>query len=606
MGPPENPNLQTFDNTGLLAGPMEEGVGFVDTTALRTGPVGSEFTVVAPLNPATGSTAGGTQIEWQDDSQMANMTAAYFAGNPATSISQTSTEFYATTPAGSPGPADLYALAADGGMFIAPEGFSYGPTILEVTPGAATAEGGGTGVVYGYGFGSTTYNSPVPSDLQITIGGKSAAVTAYAGNAYNVDLPPFPLEGVAYTIPSGAAGTSPDVAVTSSSGTATISGGFQYLPSTQQFPVSGASLVQGIYDSTRDIYYFTDASQIRVFSRTQGQWLTPIQFPAAPSGASHRFWGIALSPDGSKLAVSDNGAAVIYLIDPDSTTSIQTFPTTFGGSFLDPVGVAISDSGVVYFATSNTILGGYDCFFKLDTTSGQITTYSAILGNPPSPLFRVAISSDNSQVFFNDDGSVLSVDTATDKLSYAFDGPECCGDYDLTLSPNQASLEATSYLFDANLNAESYFVLNDREALSTTYVYGTKFSPDSTLLFQPSTNGIDVYDGRLGTLRTRISLPFALSQNFDALVSDGKDNVLIAITGQTGNGIAIVDLSSLADPPPLSYKRVRTALDTASVWGGGASAAPPKFRQYPSSLTKRPVPRNVVKHAANVLLQKKH
>lgn len=127
------------------------------------------------------------------------------------------------------------------------------------------------------------------------------------------------------------------------------------------------------------------------------------------------------------------------------------------------------------------------------------------------------------------------------------------GDYDLTLAPNQSTLEATSYLYDTNLNAESYLTVNDRESFNISYVYGAKLSADARLFFQPSTNGIDVYDGRLGTLRSRISLPFALSQNFDALVSDGQDNVLIAITGQTGNGIAILDLSSLAEPAPLAY-----------------------------------------------------
>lgn len=406
FGPAINPNLQAFDNTGLIAGPMEEGVGFLDTTALRTGSVGSGFTIVAPLNPATGSVAGGTQTEWLDNSQIqsATLTAAYFAGNVATSISQSGTDFYATTPAGSAGPADLYAPASNGGLFIFPEAFSYGPTILEVTPGTATADGGGTGTIYGYGFGATGYNIPVPSDLQISIGGKPATVTGYIGDAYNIDDPPFPLEAATYTIPSGTAGTSGDVTVTSSSGTATLAGGFQYLPSTQQFSLSGASsLAQGIYDSAQDIYYFTDASEIRVFSRTQGQWLTPIQVPAAPSGTTHRLWGIALSPDGSKLAVSDQGASVIYLIDPDSTTSIQTFPTTFGGSSLDPAGLAISDSGMIYFATSNVPPGSYECFFKLSTSSGQITPYPSILGDNLSPLFRTAISLDNSQVFFNND-----------------------------------------------------------------------------------------------------------------------------------------------------------------------------------------------------------
>ena len=100
-----------------------------------------------------------------------------------------------------------------------------------------------------------------------------------------------------------------------------------------------------------------------------------------------------------------------------------------------------------------------------------------------------------------------------------------------------------------------FLTANDREAQNVSYLYGMKYSPNGSLLFQPSTNGIDVFDGNLGTFRNRIALPFALSQNFDALVSDGTDNVLVAITGQTGNGgIAVIDLSSLPQPAPLPYR----------------------------------------------------
>jgi len=97
------------------------------------------------------------------------------------------------------------------------------------------------------------------------------------------------------------------------------------------------------------------------------------------------------------------------------------------------------------------------------------------------------------------------------------------------------------------------YALNDREVLNIAYVYGAKLSPDGRLLFQPSTNGIDVLDGRLGNLLTRISLPVALSTGFDALVADGNDNVVIAITGTDGTGIAVVDLTSIAEPPSPPY-----------------------------------------------------
>src|SRR5438093_10489288 len=62
-------------------------------------------------------------------------------------------------------------------------------------------------------------------------------------------------------------------------------------------------------------------------------------------------------------------------------------------------------------------------------------------------------------------------------------------------------------------------------------------------------------DGRLGTLLTRIALPITLSPNYDALVSDGKDNILVAITGTNGDGVAVIDLGSIPEPPPLPYDR---------------------------------------------------
>ena len=603
-GPASQACLQAFDGTGLLAGPMEEGVGFLDTTTLQTGVVGSQF-----LNdyvvPATGPTAGGTAVEFEILAPSPKMTAAYFRGNPATSISQASGEFEAATPAGTAGPADLYALMADGGMLIVPEGFSYGPTILEVTPNAATADGGGTGIVYGYGFGSTQDNSSIPTNLQITVGGKSAAVTGYAPDAYGLLSPPFNLQAASYTMPPGTADTSATIEVTTQAGTATASGALQYIPALQQFPLAGATLLQGVYDATRDLYYFTDAAEIRVFSRAQGHWLTPIQVPAAPAGTTNRLWGIALSSDGSELAVSDAGAGAIYLIDPSSTGMVQSFP--IGQTGWEPGGLAISDAGAIYFGefVPGTDGNGYS---KLDTKTGKFTQLYSSSGDDYTgvSLLRDAISSDNSHVFFNNNGAVFSIDTATDTITYAAVDPGCCyGDYDLTLSADQTTLEATSYLYDMNLNADSYLVLSDRDVLNISYVYGTKLSPDGTLLFQPSTNGIDVFDGRLGTLRERISLPVALSENYDALVSDGTDNVLIAITGVTGNGIAIVDLSSLSEPAPLPYVRTRAHPNFASLPGYDAIARQPQLRRGSAIRTGRQIPITSVKHAANGILLSK-
>lgn len=559
MGPAASPNYEAMDTTGLLAGPLEEGFGFLDTTTLQTGPVDATYTN-AYLTPATGPISGGTQVQWSLPNDGGNFSPTiYFGGNQGTSASVNSYTATVTTPAGLPGPVPVYLFAPDGGMQLVADGFSYGPTILEVTPNISTADGGGPGVIYGYGFGPAL-STTVPANLSVMVDGTPVTMVGFDGEAYDVAAPPFQLQAIYYTIPGGVSGTSTDVVVTSSSGSTVAQNSMSYLPTPQQYALSGSQLAQGIYDPVRDVYYFTDANRIQVFSLTQGQWLSPINIPA-PNGASQRLWGIALSPDGSKLAVADSQANVIYLIDPTDTSSVLTFPfapSESPGVIAHPVGVAMSDAGMVYIAAFVEGGTGYHAFFKLDTNTGALTDYGIdgpgefIDGVPQDVYLRTEISSDNSTAFFNADGGVFTIDTATDTVSRMVN-QGCCGNYDLALSNNQTQFEASSYLYDTNLDAESFLVMNDREALDISYVYGAKLSPDGTLLFQPSTNGIDVYDGRVGTLLNRIALPFALSTNYDALVEDGSDNVLIGITGTNGDGIAVLDLTSLSEPGPLPY-----------------------------------------------------
>lgn len=570
-GPIDSPYFLATDGSGLFVGPMEEGIGFVDLSVLQAGPVGTQFenAYAKPLSPPTGPTTGGTATLWSDVAPVAPLKSIYFGSGQASDISTSPNDPYpftgilASTPGGSIGPADVYVFTSDGGMQLLPEAFSYGPTILEVTPNMATAEGGGTGYIYGYGFGPLNATT-IPSGLTVTVGGSAAPVTAFNGNAYNSAYPPFPLESIAYTVPPGTSGTSVNVDVTTSSGSTTAASALSYLPATQQFPLTGSSLAQGVYDPYTGLYYFTDTNQIQVFSRTQGKWLSPISIPA-PAGTTQRLWGIALSPDGTKLAVSDANADAIYVLDPASPTSVKTFIVgPVSGFQNDPTGLAISDTGNVYFMV--LVIGqggGADQFFKLNTNTGAIFNYGI---NGPGlgandAYLRNVISSDNSRVFSNELGYIFYIDTATDTPVHANIYLECCylgsGNYDLALSSNQTQFEGTGYFYDFNLNAESFYTQNDREILNIAYVYGAKLSPDGRLFFQPSTNGIDVFDGNLGDLLDRISLPFALSPNYDALVDDGTDNVLVAIIGN-GDGIAIVDLTSISEPPPLPYDRNRS------------------------------------------------
>jgi WD40 repeat protein len=462
-----------------------------------------------------------------------------------------------------------------------PEGFSYGPTIVEATPDSSTAEGGGIGIIYGYGLGPAG-TSTAPSDLQVSIGGHSATITSFTSNAYGLSSPPFLLEAVAFKIPPGIAGTGTDITVTTTSGSTTLTTGMHYLPAIQQIPVAGASLAQGIYDSHRNLFYFSDTNSIRVFSRTNQTWMPSMTLP----DTGHRLWAMSLSPDGSKLVVSDPPTGTIYLFDPSGVSAPHAFPLNPATTLypVQPGGLAVTDSGTVYFGRAVIGLFGASSLARLDLSTGAIAEFSSVgsSGINSDINFHLALSKDNSRAYFNDQGQMLYVDTASNTVVYKPVGDGCCyGDYDLHLANNQSSIEATGYLYDGDANGQAGLALNLREAMNTQYVDGTAFSPDGTLLFQPSTNGIDVFDGRLFTLRTRIALPVALGQYYDALVAGGPDDKLLAITGATGTGIAIIDLTSLSEPDPLPYLTMMSGFAPTFRLNGSAptgAARVPAFR----------------------------
>jgi IPT/TIG domain len=600
VGPCCSPNYGAVDANGVLGGPIEEGFGFLDTTQLRTGAVGTTFSN-AYLNPATGSASGGTSVQVSEPATANSESSVFFGKAPATSLSASGGSLSFTSPASDPGPVNVFVFTSDGGMQLIADGFSYGPSILQVTPDSSTAEGGGVGVIYGYGF-APAGATQVPPDLSVQVGGTPVAILGINSNAYGISSPPYLLQSILYTIPRGSAGSTADVSVTTGSGTTKENGALRYLPSLKQFSLSNASLVQGVYDPVRDVYYFTDANKIQVFSLSQGAWLTPISI-SPPSGTKQRLWGISLSPDATKLAIADAGAGVVYLLNPSDTTSVRIIPvapSNPSGVVVLPAGVAITDSGLAYLTVDVQGGTGYHNFYKLDTNTGVLSDLGIDgpgLGSSDLNL-RTSISFDGTRAYFNDDGYIFSVDTATGISLSASAGQGCCyGDYDLTLAPNQTQFQASSYLFDSDLNGVAAFADNDREILDVSYVYGTKFSSDGSLLFQPSAQGMDIYDGRVGTLRSRIAFPVPLSTNYDALVSDSKDDILIAITGATGTGIAIVDLSSVPEPSPLAYA-AKVLLPSRDI--RPQSSARPKAGQVvfanAAGRAKRP---RVIRHVTN-------
>ena len=608
---PFQPFYQAITPGGLAAGVTPgAGIGLLDTTAVHAPPVGSRFTDTSLLLPY-GPVNGGTLTGWLPNAvgvAPPPLGSIYFGTNIATDTNNNGFAGFleAVTPAGAAGPVDVRTFATDGASQLIPDGFSYGPWVVESLPTYSTADGGGQGDLFGYGLGPNLYTGGAlfiapPSDLQVMVGGASAAVTDFSPNPYGSTYfaaPIFPTKAAHYTIPGGIAGAASTITVSNDSGTTTAAQTITYLPAIEQYPVSG-ELADGIYDPVRDVYYFTDASQIRVFSLTQNAWLSPIPVPA-PQGAAgpQRLVGMAISPDGTKLAVADAGAYAVYVINLNQPSSIQSYSSSaWGFSETEaPTAVAITNSGNVYVATSDfNGDGGTGGLLLLNPSSGTRNVGPGGLGSLPTEGGSIgtflASSADGARIYFNDGGELGFIDSSSGQVTVASIGQTDLGQgsYEIEMGANQTRLFADGFMTDSNLNAIGLQTLNVAESIDAAYVYGAAFSADGSLFFQPGLQSIDLFDGVTGAFRGRIALPVRLSPNFRALVPNNKDSRLIAITGDTGNGIAVIDLNSLPEPTPVTWLQPEAA--PAMAWQSGSNpmrvkpfAQPSRFHRAPGRL----------------------
>ncbi|MGH9745330.1 MAG: IPT/TIG domain-containing protein [Candidatus Acidiferrales bacterium] len=533
-----------IDETSLIVGPIGHGVAFVDGSQFGPG-VLSPDVGLGFVNPQYGPVQGATPILVQTFSSAQNPTPslsqAYLGTLPLTSASEISINnpqnvfVQATSPSPvAPGPVDFALVLSDSSVGIVPEGFSYGPAVVQIVPNAATADGGTTGVIFGYGFGATA------SEAHVTIGGKPAAVTS-------VTLPsvfPFPLEQLQFTIPPGTTGNA-DVTVSNSNGSVSVSGGFHYTPAAVIASFPNSSLQQGIFDPHRNQYYFADATTIRVLSKS-GTKLTPFPVPG-----SNRLLSLSLSPNGSMLAVSDLGSKKIFVLNPGTPASIKAFTLPVQGAA--PVGLAITNAGVVYFSTDN---GQNDTFLfhRLDTSTGLATDLATFegIGSPDADLIRVLLTSDGSRAYTVLEGTPLWVDTAGDQINVnvaAFNLSGGGSAPDFAMSADSSTFAINGFAADASLNLSGIFEYIDRETSFPVGTVGVKLSKDGRLFFQPLTHGIDIFDTQTGRLVYRVQIPGTIPDVYDALATDGVDNTIAVITT---TGVALVSL----DPLPLPQGRI--------------------------------------------------
>ena len=542
------PGIAAVDATGLLFGPMYEGAGFLDGASLVTG---SPLQVTdAPASPAFGPRSGGTSVTGAASIPVSSTTptigSAWVGNVPAFSPTITagpnnSDAVTLTTPPSTyAGAVDLTVALKSGEFAIAPEAFSYGPVIREVTPNVATAEGGQTGTVFGYGFGSS------PSGVTLTIGGQPATVTQIQQATQGSFLSAFPEQVLSYTIPAGTAGTTADIVVTTSNGNASAPSALRYIATATRIPFTG-SLSDGVYDSARNEYFLAGGSQLQVLPASGTQFSTPLSLPGTNSKT--HLEAIAESPDGSHLAVSDYGNDVIYVLETANPASAQRFALPSGGTNLyQPTGLAITNSGLVYFASASTAGSNNNApVQKLDTATGTVTAAGTLLSSPGTSAVSdfLQISPDGTRLYVSADYSMAWLSTSTGAIGATFG----FGGAPFAISGDGSTI-TNLYFWDKDFNPESILFYTDEEDYLTNSLSGVKLNNDGSVEFVANQSSIDLGPRNTGRLLDRVQLADPVSTTaYDPLIQGpGGDHFAVLTTA----GVTLLDLSGL--PIPASLK----------------------------------------------------
>jgi YVTN family beta-propeller protein len=534
--------ITTFatDETNMLFGSAFRGVGFLDMSS----PTFLKLPLPGPfqVQPELTSLSSPTQAQLDGSGFLPGLTFNLFVGAPpaspqslmATNVSIQSASFLnVTIPSGTTGgPANAALTRSDGFFEVMPDGVTFGPTILRVDADTGSPAGGDAIQIVGYGLNS--------SNLQVTIGGKAAAIGEQIGSVQG-NL--FPTEGVKLTTPSGSPGDA-DVTVTTPSGSITLTGGFHYANSVQVYPKSG--LLDAItYDQARHRLYVTNQNnnRVEIFDLGSNSYLAPVPVGNTPTA-------LALTPDGQLLAVVNAVDGTVSVIDPVKMMVIATYP------LLTSSDMGNGCAGVVVGmapAEPHRMLVDVDCpatldagllhLINLDTGSLICTGVAGCSSNGTDINVgnnAMASTPDGAKIFLASTslsgGPVSLLDLQANTLTSGFSATFA----DAAASADRTIYAASFGIADAQLapfSTMAYEFYADSGNQSFHNVFGEKLSPSGSLLFVPQDSGVDIFDVHTGRLAQHLVLPDPIPQNTNALALDETGTKLF-LTSSTGVTIA--------------------------------------------------------------------
>jgi len=571
--------LEDADSSAFLLGLGNRGIASLDVSSPGALSAPAPIFASAPAaSPAEGPGAGGTSVTLTGTNFPPSAQIRFGSQTPLNATVSGSTQLQVTSPASAvSGPMNLVAYFSNGWLAVAPDAFSYGPTVQEIFPNAGSSSGGDTVYLLGHGFGTNA------GSITVKIGGQSASIQKVEAlptiaPALGLDSTyPFPIERITLTTPSGTAGKA-DIFLTTPAGSATLSKSFQYLAARQTFP--NPSLYKFIaYDQSRQRLYLSATDHVDVFDLSAQVFRSPIEPPpnGPPPDAGLR--GMALTPDNTQLIVADFGAQNVYLIDPDGAAYngshvfvggvsgyLNSGPSRVAATSAQTVFVGLSGEGGAASACNNCLgqmnLTAFPPTYEpapqpevtsitgaplLQADQAGDSVYLAFSSAPGGPLASWSASAPNS----------FTISTAKDlssDLSSAASGAMFA-----VRSSNTTELRDSSLVLTASPTSAELQNIPDRVA-----VPGIALHPSGALVYEPWLDGpppaappttgihggVDIRDAHSGRLRLRVYLPepFAmLNTDVDGLhgaflTVDEKGQRLFALTT---SGLTVLKLAGV-------------------------------------------------------------
>ncbi|HTB92396.1 MAG TPA: IPT/TIG domain-containing protein, partial [Candidatus Sulfotelmatobacter sp.] len=571
--------IEEMDNSQIAWGRGNRGIGVIDVSSPAVLPLPApSFASTPAALPTEGPNVGGTQVSISGSNFPAGAQIRFGLQIPAAATVLGGSQLQVSSPASAfSGAGNLTAYFSNGWTAVAPDGFSYGPSVLAILPNAGATAGGDTVYLIGHGFGNSA------GGITVNIGGQAATVQKVEAlpafsSALSLDSTyPFPLERITLATPAGTAGKV-DISLTATSGTVTLAKSFQYLTARQTY--ANPSLYKFIlYDQGRQQLYLSATDHVDVFDLNAQVFRGPLSPPpnGPPPDAGLR--SMALTPDNTQLIVADFGAQSVYLINPDGGANngsnvfvggvagyLNSGPSRVAATSAQSVFVGLSGEGGTANACNSCLgqmnLTAFPPTFEpapepqvtsitgaplLQADHGGDAVYLAFGSAPGGPVASWTASAPNSF-------TVSAAKDFSSDLTANFDGTVFA-----MRSGSTTEIRGSDLTFAAQPTSTELETIPNRVA-----VPGVALHPSGALLYEPFLNGappaappatgihggVDIRDAHNGRLRLRVYLPepFAmLSTDVDGLhgtflTVDENGQRLFALTT---SGLTVMQLSSV-------------------------------------------------------------